>query len=91
MVLIDFVWHFLKRSQVKPFRFGKTKEVLFVDKDSFSPSALHKAKILVVAICTSTALVFMRSIYRCVELLGGVKNSLPLCIHLHLLTCTMAT
>lgn len=76
IVLADFVYHYLQRKPVRQFRFRKTQPDAAIPTDSVSPSAEKKAKILISAIIASTVLVYIRSIYRDIELLDGWNGSI---------------
>lgn len=85
ILLAETVWRFLAKRPVKPFRFRKTREIVPVEEGELSPDAVRKAKILIAAMVFSTTLIFIRSIYRTIELLDGwtgpvISNEMLFCV-----------
>ena len=73
VLLSEFVWSLLADRPVKQFRFRKTKEPVVIPANAISPEVLRKAKIMIGAMVFSTFLIFIRSVYRIIEL--GKSNS----------------
>lgn len=71
ILLAETVTRFLTKRPVAPFRFRKTRELVPVPEGTVAPEAVRKAKILIGAMVFSTILIFIRSIYRTIELLEG--------------------
>lgn len=71
LLLAETVYRFLAKRPVKPFRFRKTQEVVTVSEGSISPRDVKNGKILIAAMVFSTTVIFVRSIYRTIELLQG--------------------
>lgn len=71
ILLSDTIYHFLAKRPVKPFRFRKTQDVVAVQESEISHRDVRNGKILIGAMVASTLLVFIRSIYRTIELLQG--------------------
>ncbi|KAK9896210.1 RTA1-domain-containing protein [Cystobasidium minutum MCA 4210] len=71
ILLAEFVVRFFYDKPVKPFRIWKTKPAIAVPKGVVSPADIKRAKILVGAMVFSTVLIFIRSIYRIIELVDG--------------------
>lgn len=71
ILLFTFVYCYLRRKPVKQFRFRQTQPFTEVPTGRVPPIVEHKAKILLAAMLFSTTLIFVRSIYRTIELLDG--------------------
>lgn len=71
VLLAEFVVRYFLDKPVKPFRIWKTKPAMAVPRGVVSQADAKKAKILIGAMVFSTLLIFIRSIYRTVELLDG--------------------
>jgi len=71
LLLAEFVYRFFADKPVKPFRIWKTKPAMAVPKGVVGPADVRKARILIIAMVFSTILIFIRSIYRTIELLDG--------------------
>lgn len=71
ILLAEFVVRYFLDKPVKPFRIWKTKPAMAVPKGVVSANDERKAKIMIGAMVFSTILIFIRSIYRTVELLDG--------------------
>jgi hypothetical protein len=85
ILLAETVTRFISKRPVKPFRFRKTREMVPVPDGTVSPQAIRKAKILIGAMVFSTILIFIRSIYRTIELLEGwtgpiISNEMLFCV-----------
>jgi len=71
-ILLEFVVRYLSQRPVgRQFRLRRTKENAFVAPGSVEPADERKLKVLIAAMVFSTLLIFVRSIYRTVELLDG--------------------
>lgn len=70
-LLAEFVVRYFLDRPVKPFRVWKTKPAMAVPKGVVPASDVKKSEILIGAMVFSTILIFIRSIYRTVELLDG--------------------
>ena len=71
LLLAETVYRFLTKRPVKPFRFRKTQEIVPVSEESLSAQDVKNGKILITAMVFSTIVIFVRSIYRTIELLQG--------------------
>lgn len=71
LVLAEFVVRFHLDRPVKPFRVWKTQPAAAVPRGTVPQEIIRKAKIFVGAMVFSTVLIFIRSIYRTVELVEG--------------------
>lgn len=85
ILLTEFVIRYFFDKPVKPFRIWKTKPAMAVPKGVVSASDERRAKILIGAMVFSTILIFIRSIYRTVELLDGwngpiISNEALFCV-----------
>lgn len=71
LLLFSFVYRYFHRKPAKQFRLRRTQPFMEVPAGSVAPEVERKAKILLAAMLFSTLLIFIRSIYRTVELLNG--------------------
>jgi len=71
IILAEFVIRYYKRAPVAPFRLRPTQQVVPVPAGSIPFAAENKARKLIAAMITSTILIFIRSVFRSVELLDG--------------------
>lgn len=80
IVLADFVFRFyVTRRPVSQYRFRKSKKsevITEIDREAISPAASRKVKLQVGALVLSTILLFVRSFYRCIELLQGWRGTI---------------
>lgn len=83
-VLIDFAYHYIRRHPVKPFRFRKANRGSqgFIATENIIPSAERSGRLMVIAIIISTFCVYVRSVYRDIELFDGVCALLSW-VHFH--------
>ena len=70
-VLLVFVYRYTTKKPVNQFRFRKTKPIQAVPEGSLNAEEIKRADRLIGAMVFSTLLIFIRSIYRTVELLDG--------------------
>jgi hypothetical protein len=85
LLLIEFVVRYFWDKPVKPFRIWKTKPAMAVPKGVVAERDVKKAKIMIGAMVFSTLLIFIRSIYRVIELLDGwngpiISNETLFCV-----------
>ena len=73
-ILFDFVWHYSKQRSVRQLRMRKTKDLVIVPEGSIAPAVEHRVKILLAALLFADLLVFVRSVYRVIELLGKLRG-----------------
>lgn len=71
ILLAEIVYRFLAKRPVKPFRFRKTQPPSHINDSDLAPGSIRKGKILIAAMVFSTVLIFIRSVYRTIELLDG--------------------
>lgn len=70
-LLSEFVWRYFTNRPVKPFRFKGTKPAVAIEAGTVPMDVERKANILIIAITISTFLIYIRSVYRIIELAGG--------------------
>lgn len=85
LLLFDFVVAYLRKSPVKQLRLRKTQAIASIPAGSLDYHVEHKARLLILALGMSTLLVFIRSIYRTIELLDGwhgkiIRNETLFCV-----------
>lgn len=85
ILLTEFLVRYFLDKPVKPFRIWKTKPAMAVPKGVVSASDVKKSKTMIGAMVFSTVLIFVRSIYRTVELLDGwtgpiISNEALFCV-----------
>lgn len=71
ILLVEFVYRYTTKKPVTQFRFRKTKPIQAVPDGSLNAPEIKRADRLIAAMVFSTLLIFIRSIYRTVELLDG--------------------
>lgn len=71
ILLVEFVLRYTLKKPVKQFRLRKTKPIQAVPDGSLNEAEIKRADALIGAMVFSTLMIFIRSIYRTVELLGG--------------------
>ena len=71
LLLTEFVWRYFGNKPVKPFRFKGTKPAVAIEAGAVPAEVVRKANILIIAISISTFLIYIRSVYRIIELAGG--------------------
>ena len=74
-LLTEFVWRYFTDRPVKPFRFKGTKSAVSVESGSVPTDVERKANLLILAMAISTFFVYIRSVYRIIELAGGWNGS----------------
>lgn len=85
ILLAEFVFRYYKDKPVKPFRVWKTKPAMAVPRGVVPAGDIKRSEVLIGAMIFSTLLIFVRSIYRVIELLDGwtgpiISNEMLFCV-----------
>lgn len=76
VTLADFVRNYALRRPVKQWRLRKTREFRSVDRECIETSVRRKTNYLIIALGLSTTLLFVRAVYRVIELHGGWNSAI---------------
>ena len=73
---VDFVVAYLRQNPVKQLRLRRTSANAVVPAGSVPPQIERKARLLLIALVLSTGFLFVRGIFRTIELLDGWRGKL---------------